>query len=136
MCILWIAPDVTQRVLEYDDEDVVLHVEPGPISGAWRLTVRQQTVAPCAARTIHSVQGMGFDAVVYVLLKPSEYLRANGHYTSITRARKKYVCHRLRERPSARQRRTPDVAARPTAGHPVPDESVWEVDAAAPSYRA
>ena len=69
----------------------MLHVEPGAASGTWRLTVRQQAVAPRAARTIHSVQGMGFDAVVYVLLKPSENLRANGHYTSITRARKK-VC--------------------------------------------
>ena len=88
--VLWTAPDITQRLLEDDEEDV-LHVEPDSSSGTWRLTVRQQAVAPRAARTIHSVQGMGFDAVVYVLLKPSENLRANGHYTSITRARKK-VC--------------------------------------------
>ena len=90
VCVLWTAPDITRRLLEDDEEDV-LHVEPDSSSGTWRLTVRQQAVAPRAARTIHSVQGMGFDAVVYVLLKPSEYLRANGHYTSITRARKK-VC--------------------------------------------
>ena len=89
-CVLWTAQDVAQCVPE-DDESDVLHVEPGATGGTWRLTVRQQAVAPRAARTIHSVQGMGFDAVVYVLLKPSEYLRANGHYTSITRARKK-VC--------------------------------------------
>ena len=137
-CVLWTAPDVVQRQPEEDADDV-LHVEPGTASGTWRLTVRQQAVAPRAARTIHGVQGMGFDVVVYVLLKPSEYLRANGHYTSITRARKK-VCLlgdlTAFGNGQARQRCPPDIAVRPAAGHPVPADAEREEDAAAPSYRA
>ena len=46
--VLWTAPDITQRLLEDDEEDV-LHVEPDSSSGTWRLTVRQQAVAPSAA---------------------------------------------------------------------------------------
>jgi 5-methylcytosine-specific restriction endonuclease McrA len=90
--VLWTAQgeDVT-RAFQQEDESDLLHVEPGTTSDTMRLTVRRKAIAPGVARTIHGVQGMGFDAVIYVLLTPSEDLKANGHYTSITRARKK-IC--------------------------------------------
>lgn len=89
VCVLWTRVDNTRKPYENEKDDLVLHCEAGAISGTFRLTVRRDILAPSVARTIHSVQGMGFEAVIYVLAKPSENLRANGHYTSITRARKK-----------------------------------------------
>ena len=87
---MWTAHDDNfMQHLPEDEESDVLHAVQGACTRTWRLTVRRHAVAPRTARTIHSVQGLGFDAVIYVLLKPWDRLSANGHYTSITRARKK-----------------------------------------------
>lgn len=89
VCVLWTAVDNTRIPYESEEDDVVLHIAPGGNPGELRLIVSREHIAPGVARTIHSVQGMGFAAVIYVLSKPSENLRANSHYTGITRAKKK-----------------------------------------------
>ena len=90
VCVLWTAHDDNfMQHMPEDDESDVLHAAQGACARTWRLTVRRHAVAPRTARTIHSVQGLGFDAVIYVLLKPCFRLSANGHYPCITRARKR-----------------------------------------------
>lgn len=90
LCVKWEAIDPVDASACEPEESPVKHFEEGK-SGEFRFMVTPATICPSEARTIHSTQGAGFDVIIYVLLRPSVLLTANGHYTAITRARKR-VC--------------------------------------------
>lgn len=95
VCVQWTAEDGAEKERTYTEweptDSPVKHIEPGCTKWDFRAMVHKSAIGTFEVRTIHSVQGAGFDVVMYILTYPSIHLTANGHYTAVTRARK-HLC--------------------------------------------